>query len=136
VPAPLCCLSCSGSSAVRHACVMVLYSMVQRRCPVLQRSLIALYGLACACRPTASVRTAPCLYNVLPHVQVYVPVPRRASSEGLLAPKTRPLTPKLEALLEIVQHFMREKWGGADKAQCTAKMLAAASRLGTGLEAA
>ena len=63
-----------------------------------------------------------------------MPPPRRASVNGLLAPKTRPLAHKVEALAQIMLQYMKEKWGGGDEAQCAAKMAAAANRISNGVE--
>ena len=65
---------------------------------------------------------------------MYKALPRPASSSGLLAPPSRPLAPKLHALLQVLLHYMRDKWGGNDMVQCTSKMMAAASRLSGGVE--
>lgn len=93
-----------------------------------------------SCAPT-QIRGCPTQFsratsdsNRKMHVQVYVALPRRESADGLLAPKTRPLAHKVDALVHILLHYMREKWGGGDEAQCAAKMVAAANRISNGVE--
>jgi hypothetical protein len=68
-------------------------------------------------------------------LQVYVRLPQRPSSNGLLASKTRPLATKLEALVQVLLHYMLDKWGGTDEASCTARMVAQAQKISGGVEA-
>lgn len=63
-----------------------------------------------------------------------MPVPPRQSSAGVLEEHGRPLAPKVEALVNVVLHYMLEKWGGTDESGCTARMVAAANRLSNGVE--
>jgi hypothetical protein len=85
--------------------------------------------------PTLHLRTVTALaLKQQTHLQVYKLLQRRASSNGLLAPKTRPLAGKLEAFIQILLYYMRDRWGGSDEAQCTSKMLAAANRICNGVE--
>jgi hypothetical protein len=63
-------------------------------------------------------------------MQVYCRIEGPRTSEDVLAPRERPLLPKLEAFLDVLVYMMMDAWGGKDRAGCTQRVLAAAKQVG------
>ena len=87
--------------------------------------------LSVACRPNRKTPLITCAdtSTAIWCPQVYRRIGRPRTADELLAPRDRPLAPKLEAFLEVLVAVMQSEWGGKDRTMCTQRMVAAAQRM-------